>query len=142
MVKITPLNRYNWEEVIDLKPHPEQEEFVPSVIYSLAQSKFEQLHPYGIIHDEQLVGYLMYGDFSDICWINRIMIDRTQQGKGIASEAVKLLLNQLKMKINCREIRTSYARNNYAAEALFTKLGFERVPSSMDQEIVARYMGE
>ena len=135
--QIVPLDRYNWELCLDIKLSEAQEDFIPSVLYSLAQAKFEDLAPYGIFHHGKIAGFLMYGEFAGICWINRIMIDIDFQGQGIGSAALQQLIAQLKRKMSCREIRTSYSVENIAADRFFRAHGF--VPSeAVTGEIVAR----
>lgn len=82
---------------------------------------------------------LMYGNFSGICWINRIMIDKEYQRQGIGQAAIKQLLEQLNRDMKCKEIRTSFARINHNAEAFFKDMGFYVIDSELDEEVVAVY---
>ncbi len=136
-VQIKSLDRFNWEQVLDLELLPEQQAFLPSILYSLAQAKFENLHPFAILNQDETVGFLMYGEFGGICWINRIMIDHRHQRQGLGSEALRQLIQQLKRNIRCREIRTSYAPDNYGAALFFDQHGFEPM-SSLEDEVVVR----
>ncbi|MEL6589252.1 MAG: GNAT family N-acetyltransferase [Bacteroidota bacterium] len=137
MAHLVPLDRYNWELALEIRLSPEQERFLPSVLYSLAQAKFEDLHPYGILHEEKMIGFLMYGEFGGICWLNRIMIDHEYQHQGIGHSAMQQILAQLRRKMRCKEIRTSYSRHNYNADRFFTGLGFEPIDSDIGDEVVA-----
>ncbi|MEZ4829206.1 MAG: GNAT family N-acetyltransferase [Bacteroidia bacterium] len=139
---IISLDRYNWELCLDIQMEPEQEQFIPSVLYSLAQANFEDLHPYGILYGDRMVGFLMYGIFGGICWINRVIVDREYQGQGIGKSAVKELIYMLKGKITCREIRTSYAAENFVADQFFRGIGFVPLNEEMEHEVVARYEGK
>lgn len=60
-IQLKPLTRFTWEKATQLQLHDYQEDFLPSVMFSLAQSKFENLFPYGIFEGEEMVGFLMYG---------------------------------------------------------------------------------
>ena len=138
--RIVPLDRYNWELCLDITLLPQQEVQIPSVLYSLAQAKFEQLTAMGVLANDKMIGFLMYGEFGGICWINRIMIDAGYQGKGYGSAAIRQLIAKLQSNIHCREIRTSYARSNYPAGHFFESLGFVQIPSVLaDGEVVMRY---
>ncbi|MEL6256323.1 MAG: GNAT family N-acetyltransferase [Bacteroidota bacterium] len=137
MTQIIPLDRYNWELCLDIKLSPEQEAFLPPVLYSLAQAKFENLTPYGIVKNEKMVGFLMYGEFGDICWVNRILIDKDYQGMGIGSKALGALLDKLRSNYRCREIRTSYSADNTAASEFFGNMGFKEMGEPVNNEIIA-----
>ena len=140
-VQIKPLTRFNWEQATRLELFDYQEDFLPSVLFSIAQSKFENLYPYGIFEGDHLVGFLMYGEFDAICWISRIMIDKNHQEQGIGKAALRQLLDLLRNQPKCKEIRTSFARQNALAEYFFRTSGFEPIGDGLDKEIVMRYRG-
>ncbi len=140
--RILPLDRYNWESCLDIRLAPEQEVFIPPVLYSLAQAKFEQLHPFGIEHDQKMVGLMMYGEFSGICWLTRIMIDIEYQHQGIGTEAITQLLEMFRKNIRCKEIRTSHARNNLQAAAFFEHLDFFPLVDALSEEVVRVYRAQ
>ena len=139
--RIIPLDRYNWELCLNIRMTPEQEGYIPPVLYSLAQAKFENLHPYGIEHGEDMVGLMMYGQFGGICWISRIMIDHEFQRNGIGTNALKQLIQQLQLKFTCKEIRTSYARENLGAARFFENLGFIPMEDGLNDEVVMVFEG-
>jgi diamine N-acetyltransferase len=137
MIRLVPLDRYNWELCLNIRLLPEQERFVPPVLYSLAQSRFENLIPFGIEYEEEMVGFLMYGNFSGLCWINRIIVDAAYQRQGIGQAAMRELLIQLQVRKGCKEIRTSYAAGNLGAAEFFAGLGFEPMAAALEDEVVA-----
>ncbi|MCI4670821.1 MAG: GNAT family N-acetyltransferase [Bacteroidia bacterium] len=137
--RIISLDRYNWELALNISLSPEQEVYTPSVMYSLAQAKFENLIPYGITYKGKMVGMMMYGDFGGICWISRILIDQEFQRMGIGSTALRQLVEILERKMSCKEIRTSYAKGNYAASSFFAEMGFEPLEDALNEEVVLRY---
>lgn len=138
---IVPLDRYNWEHCLEVQMYPEQQAYMPSILFSLAQARFEDLVPYGVMHKGKMVGFLMYGNFAGICWINRVVIDKDHQRQGIGRAATMQLLERLQRNMRCREIRTSYAANNHIAQSFFGSLGFEPLVEGLGEEIVARYKG-
>ncbi|MFN0202495.1 MAG: GNAT family N-acetyltransferase [Bacteroidia bacterium] len=137
MITLTPLTRFNWENYLSIELTEAQQQYVPSVLYSLAQAKFENLFPFGIDYEGVEIGFLMYGDFNGICWLNRLMIDRRYQQKGLGKQAVWAFIRQMQSNPRFREIRTSYVRNNIEAALLFESLGFEIINEALSQEIVA-----
>lgn len=140
-VQIRPLTRFNWEEATRLQLHDYQEDFLPSILFSLAQSKFEHLFPYGIFEGERMVGFLMYGEFDAICWISRFMIDKHHQEQGVGKMALRQLLDLLRSQPKCKEIRTSFSRKNALAEYFFRSQGFEPMGDALEKEIVMRWRG-
>ncbi|MEL6672978.1 MAG: GNAT family N-acetyltransferase [Bacteroidota bacterium] len=142
MVQLTRLDRYNWESCLSISLLPEQETYVPSILFSLAQASFEAVKPLGIMYRGKMIGLLIHGEFSGICWISRILIDKDYQGRGLGTEAIQQMIKRLAIHPSCREIRTSYVKENQAAQAFFEKLGFEPIPGEIGQEVVAVYVGE
>lgn len=140
MIQLTPLDRWNWEDYTKITLAEAQLSFVPSVLHALAQANFEALTPLGITKDNTPVGFAMYGDFGGICWINRFLVDVRYQQQGIGTQALKLLLSHLQTHQNCKEIRTSVAKNNRIALTFFTKAGFSPINEALSDEIVLRLM--
>lgn len=140
-VELIPLDRFNWEECLNIQIPPEQEAFVPPILYSLAQAKFESLTPYGIRYSGKMVGFMMHGEFSGICWLSRVIVDVEYQNQGIGASAVKEWIKKMAYRVSCREIRTSYAKENYRAAQFFERLGFVAIEGELEEEIVARYEG-
>ncbi|HHG86386.1 MAG TPA: GNAT family N-acetyltransferase [Bacteroidetes bacterium] len=138
-VTISLLNRFNWESAAALELHPHQKEFLPDNLFSIAQSKFENLLPYGIMLEEKLVGFLMYGNFGRICWISRIMVDKAYQKQGIGAIALQIILDKLERNPVCSEIRTSFSRKNTLAATFFAAQGFHKLSDDLENEIVMRY---
>jgi len=137
--QIIPLDRYNWEHSLDIQLPPEQARFVPSVLYSLAQARFEELHPYGIMLEDKMVGFLMYGEFAGICWISRVIVDINHQRKGVGRTALRQLLENLRHNFHCKEIRASYAKENDTARQFFLAMGFLPLSEPLDDEEVVVY---
>jgi diamine N-acetyltransferase len=137
-VKLVPLTRNNWERAIELQPAEDQRDFMPSVLHSIAQSRFETSDLYGIYLEGTMVGFAMVAYFSLIPWVTRILIDAPHQGKGYGREALAALIYRLLSKPGVSEIRTTVAMRNATAEYLFHSLGFERTGELDGREIVMR----
>lgn len=115
---------------MDLKITDAQRDFIPSVLHSIAESKFDPCTPMGIWLKDKPVGFLQYCIFNRICWVSRVLVDESYQRMGIGKEAVKQVLAQMGPR-QCDEVRTSFHPENHAARALFASLGF--VPHSKDE---------
>lgn len=104
-VILKELTQGNWEDCIELKIHPEQENFVASNLYSIAESQFiEGCVPLAIYNDDILVGFIMYepdleNQADKVYFITRLMIDSTYQGKGYARAAIQQVISRLKQSI-------------------------------------------
>lgn len=138
MVKIIPLDRWNWERFIELEVGAQQSDFVPSVLFSLAQANFEKLTAMGVLYADIPVGFLMYARLNGIFWVNRILIDKAFQQKGIGREALMLLISELEGIDASAEIRTSCAKQNHSAIRLFEQVGFQRINEALTDELVFR----
>ncbi|MEM6628481.1 MAG: GNAT family N-acetyltransferase [Bacteroidota bacterium] len=137
--RIVPLDRYNWEQCIHIEALPEQRNYIPSVLFSLAQAKFENLHPFGIQVEGEMVGFMMYGEFSGICWINRVIVDAKHHRKGIGRAAVQQLIERLRTNIHCKEIRASFSKENHIAREFFQAAGFTPLSDALPDEEVVVY---
>jgi len=139
---LRPLNRFNWETAANLQLEDYQQDFLPSNLFSIAQAQYEGLTPLGIFGDDRLVGLAVWGNFSGVYWISRVMVDKDHQEKGLGTRAVRQLVDKLKSRPDCAEIRTSFVRQNAIAEYFFGKLGFQRIADGLEGEIVMRYAGK
>ena len=53
------------------------------------------------------------------------MIDEKYQGKGYGKCAIKEVVNKLKNRIDCKQIRVSHVPHNVAANRLYKACGFQ-----------------
>lgn len=137
MITLRSVTLENFHACIDLRVHPEQQEFVASNVYSLAESRFEPSWvPFAIYAEEMLVGFLMY-DGADYEVI-RLMIDAQHQRKDYGRAAMKLLLEQMDRERTHPFTEISYVPENVEAENLYASLGYVRTGEIRDDEIVMR----
>ncbi len=131
-VKVTlqEITRQNWIGAVKLKVDREQENFVASNLFSIAQAKVEPYwHPMAIYADDTMVGFTMYGfeeegRHLDGYWICRLMIDSRFQGKGYGKAAMQLVIDELAAE-GAERIFISFEPENTVAESLYSGLGFE-----------------
>jgi len=127
-VQLLETNRDNWEQVIALKVHDEQNNFVASNLYSLVQAKYQpECKPLAIYDDCLLVGFLMYviptAEQNDY-WIYRLMIDQNHQKKGYGKIAMQQIIELIKQDKDYNKIYISFEPSNYVAKTLYERLGF------------------
>ena len=84
-IRLKEITGENWQECIALRVSRKQIPYVPSNIFSLAESKFiPQRVPLGIYDGAKMVGMVVcsYTPGQGRAWIHRVMIDENYQNKG------------------------------------------------------------
>jgi diamine N-acetyltransferase len=128
-VTLREINMENFQECISLKVAQDQEGFVATNVYSLAEAKADSVSiPLAIYDGETMVGFLMYwfDETNGVGWIDRLMVDARFQKRGYGRTAMTEVIRRLKSHANCRLIRTSFAPENAPAARLYESLGFVR----------------
>ena len=141
MVSLRDITKENWKKCCQLKVEKEQENFVATNAWSLAQSKFQpECIPLAIYHDEDMVGFLMYCIDADDgeYWVYPLMIDRQHQRRGYAFEAMKFLLNIITADKSHNKVYIDCRHDNLGAQILYEKLGFKRTDEFDDQDVYMR----
>lgn len=141
-IRFRPVTKTNWAECGKLRVHPEQEGYVASNLFSLAEAHFyPELIPQAIYDGDRMVGFLLYGydEKEDAYWVARLMVDREQQGKGYGRAAMLHLLNMLRAIPGCKRVRISYEPHNSRARSLYLSLGFVETGEELEGESVAQY---
>lgn len=143
MISLKIIDQNNWEDCINLKLKQEQQGFIASNLYSIAESKFL---PYmdikSIYCEEKLIGFAMYGIDSDDhnYWIYRFMIDERFQGQGYGKYAMKLIIEDIRSRNDCTDvIWLGYQPENEQARRLYASVGFEEVGMAPWGEMLAKY---
>ena len=113
------------------------EEFVASNALSIVQSVYEDGWVIkGIEHDGELIGFTMFGrneeeDFYELC---RIMIDTRYQNKGYGTQAIRLVLDEMKTRFGCKEVYLSTDPANERGKHVYEKTGFRSEHRMLDDE--------
>ena len=162
MIELRKITWDNWEECIDLEITDEQDNFMASNKYSLAQAYVAMLNDkrppmtFAIYHNEIMVGFTMFyyqdheeNDGSDYeekpCYtLLRFMIDKKYQGQGLGKQAMAKILEYIKTfphgRAACAHL--SYDPKNEAARKLYKSFGFvetgELTDDGEDAEVVAK----
>lgn len=119
------------------------ENFVASNALSIVQSVYENGWITKAIEQEgELVGFTMYGyceenNFYELC---RIMIDRKHQKKGYGTQAIKLVLNEMKMIDGCKEVYLSTDPKNVVGKHIYEKIGFIPENRMIEGEELYKYV--
>lgn len=127
----------NWRSVAALSVAKDQQQFIESNAFSLAESLYEgNGTSVGLYDGEILVGYAMYGWYSEkykSVWLDRFMIDQHYQGKGYAKRFLRLFIEFLQQQFTCKIIYLSLHPDNKHAMGLYESFGF-RLNGDIDDE--------
>lgn len=134
---ICEVTEQNWRSVAALNVAKDQQQFIESNAFSLAESLYEKNGTsVGLYDGETLVGYAMYGWYWEkrkSVWLDRFMIDQRYQGKGYAKRFLRLLIQFLQNKFECKTIYLSLHPDNKPAMGLYESFGF-RLNGDIDDE--------
>jgi len=139
-IHLEPVTANNWKACASLQLAPGQENFIPSNLYSIAESQF---YPHSrstaIYNDNQLVGYALFGrnSFTNKWKIFRVMIDRSHQHKGYGESAMREIIEQISKEPDGNEILICYQQHNQVARTLYAKLGFIEQEVDIDGKVTA-----
>ena len=140
-VYLEPVTVTNWKACIALELAPDQEKFLPSNLYSIAESQvYEQSRSKAVYNEEnQLVGYALFGRdvFTNKWKIFRLMIDKSYQCKGYGENAMKAIIEQISNETDGNEILICYQDGNEVARRLYAKLGFVEQEIDVEGKVTA-----
>lgn len=114
--------------VRNIKLKTGQEKFIETVDECLKEADtYHQWHPVAIYCEEGIIGFAMYGSFgpNKETWLDRIMIDKRDQGKGYGKKAIKSLIKIISKEYGVNVIYLSITEDNIKAFKLYTSVGFE-----------------
>ncbi|MCU5684966.1 GNAT family N-acetyltransferase [Bacillus wiedmannii] len=141
---LKPIDKSNWKEAIRLSVKEEQQTFIASNLYSIAEVQFlDNFYAKGIYLDEKMIGFTMFGIDPDDnnYWIYRLMIDERFQGKGIGKQAIYLVIDEIRRNnhTNISLIMIGYAPENLTAKFVYKQVGFIETELSPWGEQLAKY---
>lgn len=140
MIELRELSIDNYEDCIALELESEQlGNLTPNAI-SIAQSKFEtHYRKRAIYKDNVVIGFLTYcheddpEDLEDF-WLFRFMFDKAHQGKGYASKALQLLVDEIRI-LGGKRLQTMHKPSNVNARSACKKFGFSEIGILDDGDI-------
>ncbi len=148
-ITLQPVTAENWKALIKLKVRDDQNQFVASNLYSIAEAQFGEefeghhwdMYPFGIYDGETPVGFLMYGyNFShpkQQAFITRLMVDEKFQGKGYGRFGMKWMLEVFRADERIKQVAISYEPENDVARKLYASLGFIEPGEMVGDEVLA-----
>lgn len=143
MINFREITRENFDDCLFLEVTEEQEDFVASTTFSLAESKiFTENIPLAIYDGDIMVGFIMYGLDPDDneYWLSRLLIDQKHQKNGYGRQAVETFLTMITEKYQLKKVLLSFEPENKVAEKLYLSLGFKHTGKIIDDELVLEYI--
>jgi len=138
-IELRIIDKENMYDVIELEVADEQKDFVASNSFSLLQANYEEnLYPFAIYRDNELVGFIMYDfdDETDMFGMCRLMVDKKFQNQGIGKVAIEKLFDKIIKEHGNIKFSTSAEPNNTVALKLYEKLGFENTGEFIEDEVL------
>ena len=142
----------NWRETLKLTVHPEQQRFVADYarIAAIALGK-AYIRPGGLVWTPYafyvatgMVGFvaLAYEPESiENYWLRHFFIDQRYQNRGYGKQALRLLLEFVKEHhTHCQTLQLTVHPENYNAQRLYKRLGFQLTGVKIDEEPVYKLM--
>ena len=130
MIRLTEITEDNWLEAADLSVGQSQKGFVAPTVGIIARGYVYRDHNpkvFVIKDDDAAVGLALVREFTDEPLgydLQQFMIDERFQGRGFGSEALKLILDELKNEGHYDHVEVCVKRDDAAAIGLYEKYGF------------------
>ena len=143
MIHFRKITEENFSAVVSMK-RPEEEHFVASNVYSLAQAWLykdaNDVYPFAIYHDDILVGFMMLDeDLEERClMIWRIMFPIEYQNKGYGTQAIQQIIQLAKASGKYDSMILDYVPGNDIAGHVYEKLGFKPTGEISNDEVVMK----
>jgi diamine N-acetyltransferase len=125
-VKLKEITLKNFRSITELKV-AENQNFVASNAFSIAESKYDLDENVSAIYDDDIpIGFAMYCfEYEEnTLWISRFMIDKKYQGKGYGKAAMSLIIELARKDKEIFKVGLSTSKENIAGIAFYTMLGF------------------
>lgn len=123
------LRRLSAEERTQLESvqlRPGQEVYAPP----LQQGADIPLQSWGIWQGNTLLGFIEVAGTPPRLWISRIWVDAHYQSLGYGRAGLLALIRELRRSARLTELRAAVHTENFPAQRLFERAGFEKLPTN------------
>ena len=130
MIKLKDVTENNWLDIADLRVKDDQTGYVAPAIGILARGYVYRdcnARIYAFDNDGVIVGAALVREFDDEPFgydLQQFMIDRKYQRRGYGSEALGLILEELRREGHCDHVEVCVKKDDFAAIRLYEKHGF------------------
>lgn len=139
-ISLREIDEDNWRDCIRLCVREEQKRFVATNENGLALAyAHKEMQPRGIYNNDEIVGFIMYAkDPEDgMFYINRFMIDEKFQGNGFGREALKTVIEEIRL-MGAESIDIIHRPDNKTAISLYKKFGFRLTEETLGDDVISR----
>ncbi|GAA3264334.1 GNAT family N-acetyltransferase [Nonomuraea helvata] len=139
-VTLREVDEENWRAVADIAPLDEQRRYVPALAarYLLLSMREGSWNSLAVYADDTVVGHVMWGvDEDGSHWIGGMMIDGSEQGKGLGRALLRTMTAWLAAQEGGWTIRLAYQPDNIVAGRLYESLGFVPTGAVDGEEVIA-----
>lgn len=129
-ISIRDVTAENVQEILKLSVRGIQASFIETTEQCLEEAEECTIYkPVGLYADECLIGFAMYGFFSEETengrvWLDRFLIDSRYQGLGYGTIMLNALIQKLIIEFSCTQIYLSVFEENRTAIRLYEKFEF------------------
>src|SRR5512145_2984354 len=131
LIHLEPITQDNYRECMNLKVAESQVRHVAPNPKALGEAYvyYKTSRPYVIYQDEQMVGFLLLRELSDLgCYyISQFMIDERYQRQSYGRQAMLVLLEMLRVERRFARIELCFVEGAKGAKRLYEGLGFQQV---------------
>lgn len=126
MVELRTINEDNYRQCFSLQVSVENEAFVDSVTYSLAEAWvfYKDTRPFAIYENDRMIGFVSMYVGEENHQIINFLIDDAFRNRGLGTKAAKVCVRYLQKEYNAGRISVPVELNNTAAQRFWRKLGF------------------
>lgn len=130
MLRLTEVSQENWIEVASLSVSEQQRKYLAPAIGILARGYVYRncnAKVFAIADEEVIVGVALVREFTDEPLgyeLQQFMIDQKYQGRGYGSEALGLILDELREENHLDHVEVCVKKEDSAAIHVYEKHGF------------------
>lgn len=144
-LKLLDITKSNEHKVLNLKVKDNQHKHIETVRQCLNDAKdTHYYHPVGLVFNDEIVGFSMYGRFPQKSgtyrvWLDRFLIDENFQNQGYGTLFFEYLTKFLKDKYNDWYIYLSVYKENLQAIKMYECFGFKFINEyDINGEVIMR----
>lgn len=142
MIELRAINEENYEQCFKLKTSVENESFVDSVIYSLAEAWvfYKDTRPFAIYDDDKMIGFVSMYVGEGNCQIINFLIDNDFRRKGLGTKAARACIRFLQKEYDAKRVSVPVELRNQTARSFWERLGFVYSETVEDGYVFMRFL--